>query len=80
MAACEKCWRDAFLAAYGRADTDQATEYRRLIEERSWTEACTPREQCGEMHLVIGAACRCGKVVASTDGEAGPAMPEERSA
>jgi len=64
MAACEKCWADAFRRAYGsgRCQTD---EYQELIEERK-DNPCTPEEQCGEMHLVLEykdgrKQCRCGK-------------------
>lgn len=62
MSACEKCWGDAFTRAYGRGDTDQATEYRRLLDERK-DNPCTPEEQRGpvaetpaELHVSLAIA------------------------
>ena len=69
MAACEKCWNDAYNKSYG-SHTDQATEYQKLIKERKDTP-CSPEEQCGEMHLILEYKdgtkhCRCGKKTATT--------------
>ena len=63
MAACEKCWGDAYDYGHG----DQSARYNELIAERL-DNPCTPEQQCGEMHLVLkwkdgGMRCRCGKVV-----------------
>lgn len=45
MAACEKCWSDAYFESRvnGRP---QADEYRRLLDERK-DSPCTPEEQQG---------------------------------
>lgn len=64
MAACEKCWSDAFLLAFN-SNRDQSTIYRSLVEEREKEgRSCTPEQQCGEMHLVLEwkdsePMCRC---------------------
>jgi hypothetical protein len=56
MAACEKCWNDAYLMYEGR----QAENYHRLLEERK-DNPCTPGEQCGELHVRDESGnCRCG--------------------
>lgn len=62
---CEKCWSDAgtreMLLGGNKAD-----HYRDLMKERA-DNPCTPEEQCGEMHVVLGwkdgtRHCVCGKV------------------
>jgi len=63
MATCEKCWGDAYMKSIG-SGIGQTEEYHKLIKENS----CTPKEQCGEMHLVLEfkngeEKCRCGKVI-----------------
>ena len=64
MAACEKCWSDAYFLAFN-SNKSQAEIYGSLVEEREKEgRACSPAEQCGEMHLVLEwkdsePMCRC---------------------
>ncbi len=65
MAACEKCWSDAFMASMNDPSVDQVEHYHRLLKERK-DNPCTSEEQCGEMHLILdhkdgSKRCRCGK-------------------
>ena len=65
MPACQKCWTDAGYAAHSRGGS-KAEHYERLIDERE-DDPCTAKEQCGEMHLVVGwkdgtRHCVCGQV------------------
>ena len=46
MAACEKCWGDAYLYSYGTSQT-QSEAYQELLEERK-DNPCTPEEQAGQ--------------------------------
>lgn len=46
MAACEKCWGDAFSISYGTSQT-QSEAYQELLEERK-ENPCTPEEQAGQ--------------------------------
>lgn len=77
MAACERCW-----AEYRRRRLcdDPHITYSEVVAERERTHGgCSPEEQCGEIHCVVGASCRCGKVRAA-DGAGGRPMthPHER--
>ena len=46
MAACEKCWGDAYMRSlYG--NKSQGECYHELLEERKY-DPCTPREQAGQ--------------------------------
>ena len=57
MAACERCW-----AEYRRREfVDGASYHQVLVEREAAHGGCTPEEECGEMHLIIGGSCRCGK-------------------
>jgi hypothetical protein len=55
MAACEKCWGDAFTAAVHRGGS-QVDRYRELLAERKDTP-CTPEQQRGPGHE----APQCGR-------------------
>jgi hypothetical protein len=64
MPACEKCWADAAQAVAERGGS-QVDHYHQLIRDRG-PGGCTPREQCGEMHLLLqfmdgSTHCRCGE-------------------
>lgn len=49
MAACEKCWADAFRAAMADPSMDQAAHYHLLLIKRNGEgPICTPREQAGQ--------------------------------
>ena len=58
MAACERCW-----AEYQRRRIcgDLDVTYSAVVAERDKAGGCSPREQCGDMHLLIGNRCRCGE-------------------
>lgn len=66
MAACERCWKDYTR----RSHVEPELNYSDVVAQRERTHgACTPEEQCGEMHLILRWTdrpdqCRCGKVVA----------------
>lgn len=47
MAACEKCWTDAFHRSREAFGKSQAEHYQKLIEERK-DNPCTPKQQAGE--------------------------------
>lgn len=44
MAACEKCWADA----YDPYRSNQSERYRELLKERHGERACTPKQQAGQ--------------------------------
>ena len=46
MSACEKCWSDAYLLAWGTGKS-QADCYFELLEERK-DNPCTPEQQAGD--------------------------------
>lgn len=46
MAACEKCWGDAFTRSY-YGDKDQSECYIEILRERN-NNPCTPEEQAGQ--------------------------------
>jgi hypothetical protein len=46
MSACEKCWSDAYLRAYGSGKS-QVECYNELLEERK-DNPCSPQEQAGQ--------------------------------
>ena len=48
MAACEKCWADAYMREITHPMKSQAEHYRDLLEERKFTP-CTPEQQKGEI-------------------------------
>ncbi len=70
MAACEKCWSDAYLHSAMRV-TFQVDEYQRLVREREANGiVCTPEEQCGDLHVLCvdgDTRCRCGARVKHFD-------------
>ncbi len=46
MAACEKCWTDAYDPSSTKS---QAERYRELVEERTASgRICTPKQQAGD--------------------------------
>ena len=48
MAACEKCWADAFRAAMNDPIKDQATYYHEILRERNKNgPICTPKQAAG---------------------------------
>lgn len=47
MAACEKCWGDAYSRHMAMPYHSQADHYHRLLAEREGNP-CTPRQQAGE--------------------------------
>lgn len=47
MAACEKCWGDAYARAVSDTSKDQADHYHDLLRERA-LDPCTPRGQAGQ--------------------------------
>jgi hypothetical protein len=57
---------------------DRSLNYSDVVAEVERSgRVCTPREQCGEMHLVLdwkdgGRRCRCGDVVERPATEAQP--------
>jgi hypothetical protein len=46
MAACEKCWADAYMRSIGSGKS-QSDCYYELLEERK-NNPCTPQEQAGD--------------------------------
>jgi hypothetical protein len=46
MAACEKCWGDAYGRMLGDSSKSQGEHYHDLLEERK-DNPCTPKQQCG---------------------------------
>jgi hypothetical protein len=46
MAACEKCWGDAYLRTLSDPSKEQYEHYRDLIAERK-DNPCTPEQQAG---------------------------------
>lgn len=66
MAACERCW--AIYSLRQRSEPDLCYADVVADEERRNGGPCSPREQCGGIHLVLdwkdgGRRCRCGEVV-----------------
>ena len=71
MAACEKCWRDAYNRMRCNPMKSQAEHYSDLIKERE-KNPCTPEEQAGNdatycpacnrktIHQFIGVCMNCG--------------------
>ena len=47
MAACEKCWSDAYMRTLAEPNKSQAAHYRDLLEERK-DHPCTEDEQKGQ--------------------------------
>ncbi len=64
MAACERCWNDAKM---------RGLTYAFVVEERNESgEVCTPKDQCGELHVLCvdnDTKCRCGLRVAPVDAK-----------
>lgn len=65
MPACERCWSEYRWRQWEERDLT----YSQVVAEREQRYgACSPEQQCGEMHPVLdwkdgGRRCRCGKVV-----------------
>jgi ribosomal protein L37E len=69
MAACERCWRDAYDPHFGITDVDA---YARLLAQRVGHLACTPEEHAGPdatrcarclrrtVHQYAGTCMACG--------------------
>ncbi len=55
---CEKCWSEYRC----RLMCGEDVVYSQVVAESDARGGCTPEEQCGENHLILGDACRCGKV------------------
>lgn len=64
MPVCERCWAEY---QYRQRFEDVSLTYSEVVAQREAEHgACSPEEQCGEMHLVLdwkdgGRRCRCGK-------------------
>lgn len=72
MAACERCWAEYRWRQWEERDLT----YSMVVAQReARLGACTPEEQCGDLHLVIKWTdgrpdqCRCGKVVAVAEAK-----------
>ena len=70
MPACERCWAEYHRRSIGGRERSGDVTYSQVVAERDAVGGCTPEEQCGDLHIVVGDACRCGKVVrALAEGE-----------
>ena len=65
MAACEKCWAEYQHRSSQGADVT----YSQVVAERDAQGGCSPADQCGDLHLIVGDACRCGTQQAVPDAD-----------
>lgn len=77
MAACERCWAEFSRRSFDRPSLTYSDVVAQT-EESGYV--CTPREQCGDLHLVLdmkdgGRRCRCGQVVERTAAPAKEPKP-----
>lgn len=56
MAACEKCWSEYKQRLYW----GEHVTYSQVVAEND-NAGHTPEEQCGDLHVIVGESCRCGK-------------------
>lgn len=58
--ACERCWGEyqKRVHVYGHEVT-----YSQVLKERDAKGGCTPKEECGDLHLIdhYTGHCRCGQ-------------------
>lgn len=71
MTACERCWSDYRM----RSLFEPNLTYSEVVAQNEAARgACSPAEQCGEMHLILewkdgGRRCRCGERVERVPSE-----------